>query len=594
MLACSGGAPNALPPTVLATDAHKPPVGIAMLVSAPSPQRDLAKLATLLPSTTHPSGIVRELREIMLLGPSQARSELGEGLSDAADQAGPIFFAFGADPEHQIAFAVRLHTDLGPLLPEWLELIPWGQGVSRLRARNDDHDWPGRDGACEISRRSGRPSVLVCASAADLLERWGEFLASLPARTKGLPSIELRVFPSIFTMPLRELDREDPVENLMRDLMFDYARNLDEIRLTGVLRERGIEFAAEFRYRATSDALSIVTAGARAAERPLPPSFDEIPRSALLGISFSELDQATTAPVLRAFERSVASAVGQAEVSPSADASRPKGTALGLAMGVDFFPTPISFEPVPAPPEPPPEPPETEGAPGPQSLRPDSRAFFAQEVVDLDEEEGPVTRSRPERLTGTPWFLFRVEGDLERVRSDLLKALAPREGPGVSAGRQSKTSAERKDLPAGTVYIVPTERLGLHALIVPKGSALLIAIAENGETVWRVGREALRADASFRDYFRPPEISEAAGLGFMSVTLGGALGAMDYPGVSPAALERLRARHSGVSPAPFRYFVQRGADGSAMARATLELPSAFIRAWLSDLSLVLEDSRYSP
>src|SRR5215207_868853 len=77
------------PATVLVVDAPKPPTGLAILVSAPSPHRDLTTLSMLIPQTPSRGSLMR-LRELVLSGLAEARRELGEGISDAVDERGPL------------------------------------------------------------------------------------------------------------------------------------------------------------------------------------------------------------------------------------------------------------------------------------------------------------------------------------------------------------------------------------------------------------------------------------------------------------------------------------------------------------------------
>lgn len=572
----------ALPATLIPQET-KPPTNIGILISAPAPARDLARLAALVPTQGPDSATLDKLRQVLRVGPSLVRSKLGEGLSDAVSESSPAFLAFGSDPEKQIALAVPLARELAPVLPAWLELGPAGSGVQSLRARDSSpHEWLGDDGACQVVRPEESPhGVLVCASAAELLTQWGQFLGSLPGRTEPLPAIEVRVFPSILQTPIRELDPRDATESLIRDLLFDFARNVDEFRLSGVIAAEGVRFEAELRCRATTDLISLMIAGARSVDQPLPPEFKEVPANPLLAFSFSGLDRTSAEPVVRAFLHSVAGASkSNSPETAMIQALMPSGNSLfSFAMGMDFKPVERwRYEPPPAPPEPA----ESEEK---SSLRYES-GFLADAPAVAP---AAPTAQAPERWQGSPWFLLRVSGVGEVWQKTLVSSFGSESaGQSSSAGLRVATASERTGLPAGAIYLVPRDASSLHLVIIPRGKAALIAIAEGADVAKRLASESVRAQNAFASYFRPENTNSAAGLGFVSASLAGAMATTEYLGVTRATLDRIRAASGGAPPASFRYEIERAIDGSARARMSLNLPAPTVAAWFAELAIGLE------
>jgi len=193
-------------------------------------------------------------------------------------------------------------------------------------------------------------------------------------------------------------------------------------------------------------------------------------------------------------------------------------------------------------------------------------------------------------LEGVPWFALRVEGDLRSLQALLLKSLLARQKSGSQSdgGLRLATGAERVGIAKEAVYAFSSGYSALHVIAIPLKQAWIFLIADDAGTVKRIQNEVLTAKGKFRDYFRPDGVEEAAGLGFVSAALAGALGATDSY-IAPAALKRMRALQASSPAAPIIYRVQNALDGSASARLSIVFPNRFVETTLRSLAIGLDE-----
>jgi hypothetical protein len=454
-------------PPVLAS-AVPPPAEVGILLSLAAPERDIDRIAELMPSY---GATLREL-------PTSLRAAMGPGLGSEIDLSAPAFVAIGDTEQEIVSFAVALKRGLSATLPPELQLAPKRPGVQSITFREGkEHGWIGSSAACEVHEGARARQVLACAPNQETLDKLGNYVATLGLNESGsLPALSADFFPRF----LRALDEVNESElNPATILIKGLIQELGGMRLIAEFAAESLHLTSELRLTALSAPLSRLLVAPSATRRP--PEFPGAPAGALFGLTISSLDPHLISMADVALLRAalLGGSADPADKRPKEETTSPVVGGVSLAYGLDLSA---------------------------------ARARLEQWVeADAKDPAGAVTPGTFEPVRD--WWIIRMEDD-HGVRRTLIEEIVKGLQPGSMRLIQL---AEKERLPKDTLHLAMGEGEGSHWYIATRRKVLLLAVSKDASTAadvlrWNLGaKKGSPAPGLFREANAP----RASALGFM-------------------------------------------------------------------------------